>query len=115
MERFVSLKKNSDFGRVYRQGRSYGSRLLVMYVLSGEPENAGRVGISVSKKVGNSVVRHRIKRLIKENIRLNPDLIEKNSDYVFIARKDAQNASYHDIERSLIKLVSRHREVLRHD
>jgi len=109
MERFVSLKKNSDFGRVYRQGRSCGNRLLVMYILPGDREHIGRIGISVSKKVGNSVVRHRIKRLIRENIRLNLDMYESSSDYVIIARKDAHDASYDEIGRALEKLVLKHK------
>ncbi|MCD8067703.1 MAG: ribonuclease P protein component, partial [Lachnospiraceae bacterium] len=51
-----SLKKNGDFLKVYKNGRSYGNRYLVMYVLeNGTGRN--RLGISVSKKVGNSVVR----------------------------------------------------------
>ena len=56
MKRFHSLKKNSEFQAVYRQGRSYANKYLVMYVLDTDRKGA-RIGISVSKKVGNSVVR----------------------------------------------------------
>ena len=53
MKRFPSVKKNSEFQVIYRNGTSYANRLLVMYVMkTGEDEN--RIGISVSKKVGNS-------------------------------------------------------------
>ena len=63
MKRFPSIKKNSDFQNIYRNGKSYANRLLVMYVMrNGEESN--QLGISVSKKVGNSVVRHHIARLI---------------------------------------------------
>ena len=61
-----SLKKNSDFQKVYRNGRSFANRFLVMYVLENE-KNCNRIGISVSKKVGNSVIRHHITRLIRES------------------------------------------------
>ena len=65
MKRFPSIKKNSDFQKVYKTGKSYANRLLVMYVeKTGEPET--RIGISVSKKVGNSVVRHHICRLVRD-------------------------------------------------
>ena len=54
-----SLKKNKDFQYIYRKGKSYANKYLVMYVLeNGTGQN--RLGISVSKKVGNSIVRHRL-------------------------------------------------------
>ena len=64
-----SLKRNSDFQRVYREGKSYANHYLVLYVLQNQTER-NRLGISVSKKVGNSVVRHRMARLIRESYRL---------------------------------------------
>ena len=63
-----SLKKNTQFQTVYSSGKSYGNKLFVMYVLKNGTEG-NRLGISVSKKVGNSVVRHRVKRLVRENYR----------------------------------------------
>ena len=51
-----SLKKNRDFQNVYKKGKSYANRYLVMYVLKNDTER-NRLGISVSKKVGNSVIR----------------------------------------------------------
>ena len=61
-----SLKKNNDFQIVYKSGRSYANKYLVMYVKeNGLDKN--RLGISVSKKVGNSVVRHHLTRLIRES------------------------------------------------
>ena len=64
MKRFPSIKKNSDFQYIYRNGKSYANRLLVMYVVEKRGE-ANSIGISVSKKVGNSVVRHHVTRLLR--------------------------------------------------
>ena len=64
MQRSESLKKNQDFQKVYKHGTSKGNRYLVMYVLKNQYMK-NRLGISVSKKVGNSVVRHRLTRLIR--------------------------------------------------
>ena len=64
-----SLKKNKDFQYIYRKGKSYANKYLVMYVLeNGTSQN--RLGISVSKKVGHSIVRHRLTRLIRESYRM---------------------------------------------
>ncbi len=101
MEKFISLKKNADFGRVYRQGRSYGNRVLVMYVLERGQDPGGRVGISVSKKVGNSVVRHRVKRLIRECFRTHPEGWKDGCDIVVVARKEAKDKDFHSIGRAL--------------
>ena len=98
-----SLKKNRDFQTVYKKGKSFGNRLLVMYVLKNELEK-NRYGISVSKKVGNSVVRHRITRLLRESYRLHEEMFNSGLDIVVIARAGAKNASYHEIESALLHL-----------
>ncbi|MBO5235930.1 MAG: ribonuclease P protein component [Spirochaetaceae bacterium] len=72
-----SLKKNKDFQIVYKKGKSYANKYLVMYVLNNE-EKKNRLGISVSKKVGNSVVRHRLTRLVRESYRLQESRFQKD-------------------------------------
>ena len=68
-----SLKRSQDFRKVYAEGRSYANRYLVMYMIKNHTDR-NRLGISVSKKVGNSVVRHRITRLIRESYRVKEEL-----------------------------------------
>ena len=102
-----SLKKNSDFQQVYRHGTSYVNRYLVMYVLENQYMK-NRLGISVSKKVGNSVVRHRVTRLIRESYRLNELLFKKSLDIVVIARPSAKEKSYQEIESALLHLAKKH-------
>ena len=103
-----SLKKNRDFQNVYSKGRSYANRMLVMYVLDNHTEN-NRLGITVSKKVGNSVIRHRITRLIRESYRLQEDMFNSGLDIVVIARATARNADYHQIESALMHLGGLHK------
>ena len=107
MEFSESLKKNQDFKTVYGHGKSCANRYLVMYVL-GNDSSGNRLGISVSKKVGNSVVRHRLTRLIRESYRLNESHFSKGFDIVVIARVSAKNAAYRDIEQALLKLAATH-------
>ena len=105
------LKKNYDFQKVYKNGRSLANKYLVMYVSeNGQKEN--RLGISVSKKVGNSVIRHRITRLIREAYRLNSSKFESGYDIVIIARVTAKGKSYDDICSALIHLGRIHRLIV---
>ncbi len=102
-----SLRKNRDFQTVYREGKSYADKYLIMYVRpNGTKQN--RLGISVSKKVGNSVVRHRIKRLVKENYRLKEDQFQCGVDIIIIGRKDAVGKDNKEIGSALLHLGHLH-------
>ena len=105
-----SLKKNRDFQNVYNNGKSYANRLLVMYICENHT-NENRLGISVSKKVGNSVIRHHLTRLIRESYRLHEDMFNSGLDIVVIARVTAKHASYHEIESALLHLGGLHKIV----
>ena len=102
-----SLKRNSDFQFVYKKGKSYANKYLIMYVIENNQET-NRVGISVSKKVGNSVIRHRVKRLIKESYRLHEKIFNSGLDIVVIARNSASDISYKEMESALLHLGKLH-------
>ena len=103
-----SLKKNRDFQNVYKKGRSYANRLLVMYVFENQTD-CNRIGISVSKKVGNSVIRHHLTRLIRESYRLHEDMFNNGLDIVVVARVSAKGASYNEVESALLHLGRLHK------
>ena len=107
MQYSESLKKNKDFRNVYRNGTSYANKYLVMYVLENQA-GKNRLGISVSKKVGNSIVRHRLTRLIREGYRLQEDRYRCGLDIVVIARTGAKGKSYCEIESAMLHLGSLH-------
>ena len=107
MNNSESLKKNHDFQKVYKNGTSKGNRYLVMYVLNNQYMK-NRLGISVSKKVGNSVVRHRVTRLIRESYRLHEEEFDNSLDIVVVARPAAKDKSYHEIESALLHLAGKH-------
>ena len=102
-----SLKKNRDFQVVYKSGRSYANKYLVMYIMENH-QNKNRLGISVSKKVGNSVVRHHITRLIRESYRLHEKIFNSGLDIVVIARNSAASVSYHEVESAMLHLGKLH-------
>ena len=103
-----SLKKNQDFQSVYRNGKSYANRLLVMYVLENNLDK-NRLGISVSTKVGNSVVRHHVTRLVRESYRLQENIFNSGLDIVVVARANAASASFREIESALLHLGKLHK------
>ena len=107
MKNIVTLKNNREFGMVYNQRESYANKYLVMYLRSNDLDYS-RLGISVSKKVGNSVVRHRITRLIRESYRLNRNSIKDGYDIVIVARVTAKGKNYHDIESAFMHLAKLH-------
>ena len=107
-----SLKSNRDFKKVYNKGKSYANKYLVMYVLENWTHE-NRLGISVSKKVGNSVVRHRITRLIRESYRLHEDMFNSGLDIVVVARANAKDVKYAQIESALLHVSRLHKKVLK--
>lgn len=103
-----SLKKNREFQHVYRNGKSYANKYLVMYVLKNDLDT-NRIGISVSKKVGNSVVRHRLTRLIRESYRLHEEMFNRGLDIVVLARANAKSILYTDMESAFLHLARLHK------
>ena len=100
-----SLKKNHQFQFVYKNGRSYANKYLVMYIKENGTDR-NRIGISVSKKVGNSIVRHRVTRLIRESYRLHEAIFNSGLDIVIVARASAASVDYFEIENLCFTLES---------
>ena len=98
-----SLKKNRDFQLVYKKGTSFANRYLVMYVLKNQLDRY-RIGISVSKKVGNSVVRHHLTRLLRESYRLNEEKFRCGYDIVVVVRVNGKDQGFHSMESALLHL-----------
>lgn len=106
-----SLKKSFQFRYVYNRGKSIANRQLVMYIIkNGTQEN--RLGVSVSKKVGKSVVRSRVTRLIKESYRNMEMELRHGYDIVVIARIASKEADYHEISKAMKHLFKKHQFLL---
>lgn len=107
-----SLRNNNDFRTVYRDGISRANKLLIVYLLENSTDR-NSLGISVSKKVGNSVVRHRLKRLIKESYRLHENMFNSGLNIVVIARVGADKATFSEIESALLHLMRLHKVIVK--
>ena len=108
MNGYESLKSNMNFQNVYKNGRSYANKYLVMYV-SENHLGKNRLGISVSKKVGNSVIRHRLTRLIRESYRLHEEIFNSGLDIVVIARNTAAGIRFAAVESAFLHLSRLHK------
>ena len=99
------LHNKKEFLTIYQQGtRTYSK----YFTIIAHKNNLGcpRLGITVSKKVGNAVRRNRIKRLIREFFRLNKTRLSESQDVVLIGKKDMPRLSYQDVCNELESLVS---------
>lgn len=100
------LKRNADFNRAYKRGRYYADEIMVVYVLTNNSES-NRVGFSVSKKMGNSVKRNRIKRLMRESYRGIEPGLKTGYDIVVAARKMSRDSDFHMMQQSMRRLLKR--------
>lgn len=107
MHRSHRLKKNEHFQAVFQRGTSAANKQFVLYSAKQEGQAAFRVGISVSKKIGNAVIRNRVKRLIREAVARLEASIPKGLDLVIIARPGVEQMSLETIEQSLLHVMKR--------
>jgi ribonuclease P protein component len=106
MKNTEALKKNYEFARIYRKGRFYPGKYLVLYLLNNNME-INRLGVSVGKKLGKSVRRNRVKRLIRESYRNCEPFIPVGLDIVITARKVETEYSFASILKELRFLLKK--------
>jgi ribonuclease P protein component len=103
----LRLTRNEDFQKIYRLGKSAANHQFVVYFRPNQTLEKFRLGISVSKKVGNAVVRNRLRRKIKEIIRLSENQIKPEIELIIIARKPAVEMEYAELRRSVFHVLNR--------
>ena len=106
MKNTVTLNRNGDFLRLYRRGKSYTNPALVVYL---QKNRAGicRIGITVSKKLGNAVCRNRCKRVIRAAYAALEPSVRGNYDFVFVARSKTKDLKSTEIQCIMQKLLQK--------
>jgi ribonuclease P protein component len=105
MKKSYRIKKNEDFQKIFRMKKSVANRQFVIYIMDKPEQNKFRVGLSVSKKLGNAVARNRIKRYIREAIKEMKNDIIGNRDFIVIARHPVSEMNFHEVKKSLLHVM----------
>jgi|SRR5690625_594774 len=107
MKKAFRIKKNEEFQYIFKQGKSFANRQLVIYYIKKSGQTHFRIGLSVGKKIGNAVTRNRIKRYLRQSFHELEDKILPSLDIVIIARQPTKDMNYHEIKKSLTHLLSK--------
>lgn len=99
------LKKKKEFNFIYKKGEVYYSKFIAMYVLNTKLKDK-KIGFSVSNKVGNSVIRHKVKRKLSEVVRLNLELLPINN-YIFVAKQGSENIDFSTMQENFYYLLKK--------
>jgi ribonuclease P protein component len=105
MQRKLRLRKREDFNRIYRHGRSFANSQFVVYWRKQTEQGCFRLGVSASSKLGGAVVRNRLRRMVKEIVRLNAGKLQVEYDLILIVRKPALNIAYKEMEGSVLHVL----------
>lgn len=109
MKKEYRIKDNEEFQHVFRRGKSFANRQLVIYYEQDLKQNHFRIGLSVGKKIGNAVTRNRIKRYLRQCFIELEDKIFPTLNIIIIARQPTNQMNYHEIKKSLLHLLSKQR------
>lgn len=97
----VSLKENNVFRRLYYKGANAGNRYLVIYCRR-NALGVNRLGLTVSTRLGHAVVRNRVRRRLREVVRLNEGRLQNGYDIVLVARSAAVEAEFTALTRAFL-------------
>ena len=105
MKKEFRVKKNKEFQDAFKKGKSFANRQFVVYSLNKPGQEHFRIGLSVSKKIGNAVTRNQIKRYVRQAFHELENELKHPFDYIIIARKPVADMGFHEIKNSLIHVL----------
>ncbi|EEG76922.1 ribonuclease P protein component [Dethiobacter alkaliphilus AHT 1] len=106
MEKKGRITKNSEYQQVFQHGKSVASRGLVLIMLKNNA-NGNRTGFITSKKIGNAVIRNRVKRLLRETYKMYAADLATGYDLVFVARRPAAGFDFKQAAAEMRRVLQR--------
>ena len=100
------IRNKFEFNRVYSKGRSYVNHMMIIHVINSDKVK-GKIGFAVGKKIGNAVIRNRIKRLMREAYRISQHEIDQNVSMILIARKPLIDVKSNVVQNAFINLCKK--------
>lgn len=100
------MKKNSQFDYIFKNGKTLKSGKLLMFY-SKSKSKTPKIGVVVSKKIGKSVTRNHVKRLIRESIHKNINKLNSKLNYIIVARQGIESLSYNEINSTILNLITK--------
>ncbi|KGX85680.1 ribonuclease P protein component [Pontibacillus litoralis] len=107
MKKQNRIKKNEEFQAVFKHGKSFANRQLVLYYLQKENQHHFRIGLSVNKRIGNAVMRNQVKRYLRQAFHELEPSVDPSYDLVIIARKPTNQMDYFQLKNSLTHLLKK--------
>ena len=105
MNKYNRVKNNIEFNNIINKGKDYKNNYFVIYVLNNEL-NKYRFGITVGKKIGNAVLRNKLKRRLRAIVDLNKKNYQINKDYIIIIRKSCVDADFNTLNSNFVNLIN---------
>ncbi|MCU9593871.1 ribonuclease P protein component [Caldibacillus thermolactis] len=105
MKKEYRIKANKEFQQIYKNGKSFANRQFIIYKYKNQDIDHFRIGLSVSKKIGNAVIRNRVKRYIRQVFTELKEDINDQYDYIIIARKPVAEMDFFQVKKSLIHVM----------
>ncbi|MDA8204479.1 MAG: ribonuclease P protein component [Thermaerobacter sp.] len=102
---YVRLKRRADFGQVFKRGRTYGDRYLVLFVLHPGPAPNTRVGFTTQRSVGTAVKRNRVRRRLRALYSAYADAVDGCGDLIFVGKKSMIDAPWDQLQRSIARVL----------
>ncbi|MDY0409935.1 ribonuclease P protein component [Virgibacillus soli] len=109
MKKEYRVKDNKDFQTIFKHGKSFANRQLVLYYLHKPNQEHFRIGLSVGKKLGNAVLRNQIKRYLRQAFHELEKDVKQEYDFIVIARTPTREMGLRDFKKSLSHLLSKER------
>lgn len=98
------MKKNSQFDYIFRNGKTLKNRNVLIFYSKSNSINP-KIGVVVSKKIGNSVTRNHVKRVLREVIHKHIPILNNKYNYIFVARQGIETLKYDEIDEIISKMI----------